>query len=214
MRKFWLFSTLVMALTFSTSTWAYYAVLDNGEVLKSGRYKLTGDAQALTQDGGLNVAARFDAGFQEEFGVRALAGVGKTDFFVGGLFKWMPIPDLERQPAIGFNIGLLYGKDGDTRDLTFRFEPLISKRIEVDATAFTPYASLPLGLRMRDSDDRSVNEDTRLAVQLVVGSQLQIEAWKNLQFMAEVGIDIDNSPGYISGAAVLYFDEENGFTLN
>jgi hypothetical protein len=189
---------------------AYYDVLDNGEILPAGKYKATGSVQALTDSGGMNLGAMIDAGFQEEYGVRGLLGFGKTDYSLGGLFKWMPIPDVEGQPAIGFNTGLLYAKNGHARELTFRFEPLVSKRFPVGQSAWTPYASLPIGYRTRNFDDDS--RKSQLAFQLVAGTQLQLEQWKNLQFMAEVGTDLDHALSHVSFAAVFYFDE-TGFSL-
>lgn len=195
----------------STPSWAYMDVLDTGEIMKPGNYKLTGNMQALTTSGGLNLGLTFDAGFQEEFGVRILGGLGRTDFYTGALFKWMPIPDVDDQPAIGFNVGLLYAKWNDNRDLTFRFEPLISKKFVLENLVLTPYGSLPLGLRTRNSE---VN-DTGSAVswQLVLGSQFQIEKWKNLQFMAEIGLELEHAISHIGVAAVFYFDPEVGMQI-
>lgn len=203
----------VVALGFlSSPCWAYYDVLDTGEVMQKGKYKLTADTQLLTSTGGGNVGVIADAGIQEEYGLRAIAGLGRTDYFFGGLFKWMPIPDIQNQPAVGFNAGLLYAKWYDNRDLTFRFEPLVSKKFSLEQVIITPYGSIPLGLRTRSSN---VNSDTGtdIAWQFVVGSQLQIEKWKNLQFMGEVGLELDHSLSHISVAAIWYFDEENGFEL-
>ena len=195
----------------STPCWAYYDVLDNGEILQSGHYKFTAGLQTLTSSGGLNMGLMFDAGFQEEYGIRILGGLGKTDYYTGGLFKWMPIPDIEGQPAIGFNVGLVYAKWNDNRDLTFRFEPLVSKKFEMESVTLTPYGSLPLGLRTRNSD---VNEaGSAVTWQLVAGSQLQIEKWKNLQFMGEIGLELEHAFSHISLAAIYYFDPETGFEL-
>ncbi len=200
-------------LVFSSPAFAaYYGLLDNGEIMGQGKYKLTGDAQVLTENGGLNVGGTFDMGMSDEFGMRALLGFGKTDFYGGAMVKWMPIPDVDSQPAMGINIGLIYGDDGDVSDLTFRFEPMLSKKIAVEATTFTPYAAVPVGMRMRNADNAAVDDDTKATFQLVVGSQLQIEKWKTLQFMAEFGIDLDNAPGYVAAAAVFYFDQE-GFAV-
>src|SRR5688572_21060473 len=82
---------------------ADYAVLDNGEIMKKGSFKLTGSAQALTENAGINLSGRGDMGINEDFGVRALLGFGKTDLYAGGLVKWLPIPDTDNQPAIGGN---------------------------------------------------------------------------------------------------------------
>lgn len=199
------------AIMASTPAWAYYGVLDTGEVLAPGHYKVTGDFQALTDVGGINTALRFDMGFQDEYGLRVIGGVGKTDVFFGGLFKWMPFPDVEGQPAIGFNLGLLYAKDGYERDMTVRFEPLISKKFDLHSLVWTPYASLPIGLRMRDRTDAA--NGTYGAWQLVAGTQLQIEKWKNLQFIAEVGANLDNALSHVSVGAIFYFDQDHGPSL-
>ena len=205
---------LALNLIFSAPAWAaYYGVLDNGEIMGAGKYKATLNTQALTENGGLNLGGIFDIGMSEEFGVRGLIGFGKTDFYSGALVKWMPVPDIENQPAMGFNAGLVYAKDGGVADLTVRIEPMLSKRLVVEATTFTPYLALPVGIRMRDSNVRGEDDESTATFQMVVGSQLQVERWKNLQFLAEIGIDLDNSPGYISVAGVFYFDQEQGFTL-
>lgn len=202
---------LILGLLTSSSAFAYYDVLDTGEIMAKGNYKLTGGAQLLTDEGGANGEAIFDAGFSDEFGGRATFGLGRTDIFAGALFKWMPIPDIDNQPAIGFNVGLLYGKANGNRDLTFRFEPLVSKKIDAGSTVWTPYASIPLGLRSRDSEDNGKSND--FAWQLVGGTQLQIEKWKKLQFMAEIGVDLGKAVSHVSVAAVFYFDEEKGMVL-
>ncbi len=39
---------------------------------------------------------------------------------------------------------------------SFRFEPLISKKFQMENMVLTPYGSLPLGLRTRNSE---INDD-------------------------------------------------------
>lgn len=192
---------------------AYLSVMDNGEILPNHHYKLTGYGQILTENGGLNVASRFDAGINDEMGIRGIFGVGKTDLFFGGMLKWMPVPDFEDQPAVGVNAGLIYAKDGEIRDTTIRIEPLVSKRFNVDDSVLTPYASLPMGIRMRTSRDPAIDETTTMTWQLVVGSQLQLPQWKKMHFMAELGVNLDDALAHVAAGAVFYFDE-NGFSLN
>src|SRR5665213_1970052 len=196
-------AAIVLTATISSAAFAYYDVLDTGEVMAPGKYKLTADTQLVTSEGGINVGAIFDAGFQEEFGVRALAGFGTTDYYMGGLFKWMPVPDVGGQPAVGCNVGLIYGKWHDSRDLTLRGEPLVSKQFTLERIIVTPYSSLPLGIRTRNSDNRQIDTDAKFQAQFVAGSQLQVEKWKNLQFLGEVGLDLsNNSLSHVSVAAV------------
>ncbi len=203
---------LIAACLLSAPAWADYSVMDNGEVMKSGHYKVTGNTQILTENAGLNVGGRIDMGINEDFGVRGLLGAGNTDLFFGGAVKWMPIPDTEKQPAIGGNVGILYVKDGDVKDLILRVEPLVSKITKIEQVVFTPYASLPVGVRMRKSPG-SDDGDSDLTLQLVLGTQLQIPTWQKLQFIAEVGIDLDKAPGYLNVGAIFYWDSETGMVL-
>ncbi len=207
-----MFNRILLLLGFiSTPCWAYYEVLDTGEVLPKGQYKLTGETQLLTNPGGVNIGAIIDAGFQEEFGARVIAGFGRTDYFFSGMFKWVPIPDVENQPALGFNAGLVFGKWYDATELTFRAEPLVSKKFTLESTTLTPYASTPIGIRLRNSNTQDTT--TYITWQLALGTQVQVERWKNLQFIGEVGLDLSHSFSYISVAGVWYFDDQHGFEL-
>lgn len=206
-----IFLTLACFLS-GTQAFAYQDVLDNAEVLERGHFKGTAALQALTESGGGNFTGLFDTGVAPDFGVRALVGFGKTDYYFGGLVKWTPIPDVDNQPAIGFNVGVTYAKwFEDVKDTTFIFQPIVSKRFPLQEVFITPYASIPMGIRLRDSTMR--DNDTELTSALVLGSQLQIPQWKNLQFLAEVGLDIDNAFDHVSVGAVFYFDAENGMKL-
>jgi len=199
------------ALFLSSAAWAYYDVMDTGEVLGDGRYKVTAVSELLTSRGGLNAGGIFDMGFQEQYGLRALVGVGTTDYNFGALFKWMPVPDTDSQPAVGFNVGLLYAKIDNDNDLTLRFEPLVSKKFNLEHLVLTPYASLPISMRNRTS----TTEDSSSAMgwQAVVGSQLKIEQWQNIQFMAEAGVDLgSNAYSHVSLGAMWYFDNK-GFEV-
>ncbi|MBX3022011.1 MAG: hypothetical protein KF799_10075 [Bdellovibrionales bacterium] len=196
---------LCFAFLIGSPAFAYMDVLDTGEILPKGSYRLLAGPQFLTDHGGLNVQGAFDVGFEEEYGLRGLFGFGKTDIFAGGLFKWVPIPDVEGQPAVGLRTGILYAKDASVRDLTFRIEPLVSKKFALEATVWTPYASVPIGIRNISADGGRNRTD--MSWQLVGGTQLQVSKWKKLQFMTEVGVDLDKALSHFSIAALLYFDE-------
>lgn len=192
----------------SCQAWAYYSVMDNGEILAPGKFKTTAETQFLTNEGGgLNVSGRFDMGVDDQTGVRGEVGFGKTDFFMGALFKWMPFPDVGQQPNIGFNAGVIYARDRGDNELSLRFEPLVSKFFETGFGGLTPYASLPFGIR-------SVADDTETPLQLVFGTQIKTNQLEHIQFLVEAGIDLNDSFSYISVGGVLYFDEENGLQFN
>lgn len=204
-------AVLLVAATLSIPGWAYQEVLDNAEVLNWGQLKLTGGLQGITDNGTANVTGIIDTGIQQDFGVRGLIGFGETDFYIGGLVKWIPIPDVDNQPAIGFNVGMTYATwMSDVTDTTLRFEPLISKKFAIETAHVTPYASFPLGIRMRSVDAANqsdeLEDDTRLTSQLVVGTQLELAQWREMQFIGEIGLDIDETFSHIALGIVYYID--------
>lgn len=203
---------LVTTLTAAPS-WAYNDVLATGEVLERGHFRLSGGLQALTERGGANVTGVIDTGIQDDFELRGLLGFGKTDYSLGALVKWVPIPDVEGQPAVGFLTGLTYARWLDGSEFTLQWNPLVSKKFAVGEGAITPYASLPLGLRFRDNHTAGVSDTTQMTIQVTGGAQIQVERWKNLQFIGEVGINLDHAYSYVSAGAIFYFDTENGFKL-
>lgn len=198
-----------IALAFSSPSFAYYSVMSTGEILPEGKYTLTGEAQFLTDDpSGVNAGARFETGIDEGSGFRGEVGVGTTDLFLGALYKFIPYPDIEGQPAVGLNTGILYANDAGYGEFTLRFEPLVSKKFEMTFGHLIPYGSVPIGIqhRTKGSDRNDV------AIQIVGGVEMAFNELKGLRFMPEVGIDIDNAPTYISIGAIFDFDEE-GFDI-
>lgn len=199
------------SILFLTSpTWAYYSVMSTGEILPEGQYTLTGETQFVTSDpSGVNIAGRFESGINEASGFRGEFGVGTTDLFLGALYKFVPYPDIEGQPAVGLNTGLIYASDAGVNEFTLRFEPLASKKFGTSFGHLLPYASLPVGLKhLTKGDDRN-----DVAIQVVGGVEIALNRWKGLRLMPELGVNLDNAPNYISIGAIFDFDEE-GFKLD
>lgn len=206
MKKLLLVSLVTL---FSSPAFAYYSVLSTGEILPENQYTLTGETQFLTDPSGLNVGARFESGINESSGFRGEFGVGKTDLYLGALYKFVPYPDIEGQPAVGFNTGVIYATDAGINEFTLRFEPLVSKKFEMRFGHLIPYGSLPIGLKHQTKgDDRN-----DVALQVVGGVEIAMNNWKGLRLMPELGINLDNAPSYVSIGAVFDFDEE-GFHLS
>lgn len=207
------FCSLVILMGLHSYSSAYTSVMDTGEIMGPGQYKLTGESQFITnENGGVNLSGRVDAGLNEELGFRGEFGFGKTDVFLGGLFKYMPFPDTDTQPAIGFNAGLLYGRTRGNNLVTMRFEPLVSKQFATTFGKVTPFASLPLGFV---NGDHEPNGDAKAysQIQLALGSQVKVKQWQNLQFMGELGLNLKDAYSYISLGAILYFDPDKGLVL-
>lgn len=184
---------------------AYYSTMDTGDLLERDNYKLGIETQFITDSpSGMNVVGRFDSFFSSDSNVRAIMGFGSTDFQLGGYYKWVPIPDIDNQPAIGLLAGVLYATDQGINELSLRFHPLISKKYGLEMGGdITPYASIPFGIR-------SVDGTTDVPVQFEMGAQLKTAKFEKVLFVGEVGFDISKAFTYISIGATLQFDEYNG----
>jgi len=196
-----LLASLILVL-FSTKALAYYSTIDTGELLPSDTYRAIIETQFVTDpSNGVNFVGRFDGAIDDETGYRALLGFGETDFHFGGFVKWIPIPDLDNQPAIGVLAGVLYANDGSLDILSLRLHPLISKKFELEAGVLTPYASLPFGIQ-------SIDGKTTLPLQLAVGSEYKPKQFEKLYFGGELGFDLAKSYTYFSLFAAMNIDEE------
>lgn len=198
---------LLTALFIGNSANAFYATLDNGDLVKPGEYKvLLGPQFLLSDDTGINISGRFDFGFNEESNFRTVIGAGTTNFFAGLFYKWIPIPDIQSQPAIGLETGVIYGTVDDEGALGIRLHPLISKKFATDWGDFTPHASVPFGFQTRD-------DESSFPIQLALGVEYKPVGFKNVSFMGEAGFDLNEAFNYISIAAVVKFDGESGFKI-
>ena len=189
-------------ITFAQPAHAYFSTLDTGDVIEPGKYRAIVSPQTIFNEfSGLNVLGMFDTGLSEDQSVRALVGFGEVDFQVGGMYKWIPFPDVGDQPAIGVSGGLVWAKVEDHNALSLRIHPLVSKKFETEVGDFTPYGSMPIGVT--DFED-----ETFVPIQLVGGTEWRTLHFENLTFMAELGLNLSKAFSYISAGAVWYFDEE------
>lgn len=198
---------IIAALFFGGTANAYYSVMDTGEIMAPGRYKLTPELQFITDYGNANAGANFDIGLNDESGLRAQVGAGDTDFYLGGFYKYMPYPDVDNQPAIGFNAGVVYARDEDASDFTVRFEPIVSKKFEGDWGSVTPYGSIPIGFQHR-SAAQYVDDHNNITIQVAAGAQVDVKQIPDWGFLAEVGIDLNKTFNYLSFGAAWYFGNE------
>jgi hypothetical protein len=198
--------TLVIVALCASSADAYYTFQDTGDLLAPGRYAVGGELQLLTKgDSGANILGRFDGGISDEWGFRGIVGLGETDFQAGGFLKWVPIPDVDNQPAVGVMFGGLiatYTADRiNSTEFAARAYPFVSKKFDVEFGQLTPYASLPLGVRNFDGDSSSTS-------QMILGSRFIHPDMAGAQWFAELGFDFHKAPGYVSFGATFPLNEE------
>ena len=198
---------LALFLTYPSIGHSYYSTLDTGEILKEGNYRVTGGAQAITsEDTGVNVTGRFDHWLNEEMEIQGLAGFGVVDFQAGAFLKWVPIPDYEKQPAVGLKAGVLYGSVEGESELTFRIHPMISKKFETEIGKVSPFAALPLGMRFKDSK-------VSVPTQIVGGGFYEHPDLENVRFAVELGFDLNKAFNYITLGVQLAIDDEEGIQI-
>lgn len=190
-----------------TAAFAYMDVMTTGELLDPGQFRAMVEPQLLFHkiDGG-EIITRLDAGLTDSTNLRVLLGTGVIDFQTGVFLKWVPIPDYGSQPAVGIDTGVTYVRYDGLPETSLRLHPFLSKRLEAESGVWTPYGALPVAIAARDGK-------SEVPVALALGSQYQSNEWRNLQFMGEVGINLNKSYSYISAAAIFYFDENSGFKL-
>lgn len=197
-------ATSVAVTVASPTAHAYYATLNNGEVLGEGQFQAMFSPQLIFNNyDGANFTGRLDMGIMEGVSARGILGFGQIDFQIGGMVKWIPFPDTESQPAIGGEAGLLVARIGGYNQYSVRLHPLISKRIETEIGDVIPYGSLPMGVTIQSG----YHDETFIPVQLVAGSELRPLEMKNLSFFAELGVNVTRSFGYVSAAVAYRFEE-------
>ncbi len=196
---------LVLSFAFlllSVPAFAYNSVIQTGDVVDPGAFQAAIIPQVIfNRFNGVNADLVLDVGVDNGSSARGLIGIGSgVDFEVGGLYKYVPFPDTERQPAIGGEFGIVFARTVGKSEVDLRFNPLISKKLETEVGDFSPYLSLPIGVAIRDGE-------TLLPIQLAVGTELRLLSTPSLSFFIEGGFNVYQAFGYMSGAVAWRFDE-------
>lgn len=205
----------LLALLTHAQAFAYLSTVDTGDLLEEGKNQVIVEGQFVTDpDGGANFVGRFDGAIDDSTGWRALLGFGSTDFEVGGFIKWIPIPDVDDQPALGLLAGVLYSRDFGDSELAVRVHPIVSKKFSLEIGDLTPYASIPIGFHSRGEkriyDDGDEQDKNIFPLQLTAGTFFKPKSFENLRFGAELGFSLSEANTYFSIFGALGIDPENG----
>lgn len=187
---------LSLLLLLPVKSFALLTVLDTGEIIESGKYKLGVQVQGVTDEpGGLNFSGHVYLPVSSSWNLRFHAGTGHTEFNVGGGLKWIPVPDINHQPAIGAIMEIEWASDNNFDILFARVSPLISKTFRWEYGAMSPYAAIPIGIHHMFDADRN---KTDMFLQLALGVELDFEAFDNFSVIGEGGFDLKDSFNYVS----------------
>ena len=175
---------------------AYLGTIDSGVLVPVNQYRLILEPQLSPY----NLAAHFDAGISDSSQLRISLGAGESATHLDFSVKYIPYPDVDNQPAIGYKIGTLFASEkGNTSSLAFRFTPIISKTYEIDKNHLTPYLALPLGVSIQKSTSKTPSH-------FVLGAEFSPPSTPDMQFGAEIGANLRDSFSYVSAFISFYFE--------
>ena len=183
-------------LLFASSAFAFYTVQDTGDLLAPDQMAVGASLQGMTAGPvhGVNILGHLDKGLTDTSNLRFEAGSGATDAVLGGYYKWVPFPDYQDQPAVGFIMGGQYAHYQGAGEIAARFTPIASKKFEIHSDqangTITPYVALPIAIA-------NYNSSTLFPVQITLGAKYHDDRVKVCDFLAELDFDVNQAPNSI-----------------
>lgn len=198
---FFILFTFTSSLTFA----GYLSLGESGEIPQK-EYQIGVAPQILlNNDKGLNGAVFLDKAWNDSTSSRFMIGAGEIDFYGSGSIKFVPFPDVDRQPAIGFKAALWYARIGDENITTVQVAPVISKKYRSsDYGILVPYAGYGISL-YEDHGDSTTGQ------QFFIGTDWKSPEIENVNFTAEVAASLNDSTSAITFFATIPFDSKSGF---
>lgn len=202
-----LITGLVVALAVPSAN-AFLTIGESADVTPMGTLKIGVEPQIrLSEGSGANMSVFVDGALREDLSYRALLGAGETDLVLAGSMKWVPFPDFERQPAIGFRGDINVGRDVNQTFTTVRVAPIVSKQMQTDFVLFTPYAALPVGMQ-------GYAGKTDTVAQLAIGSDIKPDEYPLMMFNVELGSNINRAFSYLSFNFVYLMGEDSSLKVH
>jgi hypothetical protein len=197
-----IFSLCILA---ANSGWAYLSMGESGEILPQGTNLFGFEPQVLINEGGgINAGTFLDMPWRDDLSSRFSLGAGKIDFHLGAALKYVPFPDVDKQPAIGVKVAAWYARQGSLNTWTFQVAPLFSKKFMIDAGTVVPYAAIPFNFASSTDANTSGTEFT-------VGSEFHPKDSSGVFYSAEMSLNLKDSYSFVSGTVAFPFDSEKGF---
>jgi len=185
---------------------SYLSLNETAEVLPEGYFKLGIAPQLKLTDGaGLNMGVYFDTYVADDITGRVTIGGGKTDFWTAASAKWVPFPDVDKQPALGLRGAVMYARDENTDYYNLQISPLVSKLADTRYGKMIPYVGLPVTFI-------NTKDHSETATQFAVGAE-----WFSRQDMhvgAEFDLNLSHAFSSISVFLSFPFDQAVGYKRN
>ena len=182
----------LLLVTVSLRAHAFLTIGESGDITEPGHYKLGVEPQLRLSNGsGGNLGIFVDAPVNEEWSWRGELGSGDTNFWATGSAKWIPIPDYQKQPALGVRLEASLGRDHDENFTIFRVAPLVSKDFQTEVGKLTPYVALPIGIWALRGNSDTIS-------QFIIGSEGRFEELRGYVLSTEVGFNMSKAFTYLS----------------
>ena len=195
-----LFASVLLS---APSGFAYLSINETGELLQEGDFRLGVLPQFYLSDGGgSNLGAFLDLYTAPAINSRFAIGGGSTDFWAQASAKWVPFPDYQRQPAIGFRGAFIYARDVNINFYNFQITPIISKITDSEYGKMIPYVGLPVTIIYADNKSKT-------AMQFAIGNEWVIDP--GFQVGAELDLNLSNTTTAISVHLNFPFDGQIGY---
>jgi hypothetical protein len=197
--------TLLLSLLLaSSSSFAYLTISETAELPPATFYQIGFEPQFFTdRGGGTNVTGFFDAPLTDATSARLWLGAGVIDFNVGASFKYVPFPDVDNQPGIGFRAGGFFARKASENFLTLQLAPIFSKKVTTENGLFIPYTAIGL-------DFTNTKEKNFTGSQVMFGTEYKTPEIPKMFFGLEAGFNLNDSYSYISGTVTFPFDSSKG----
>lgn len=166
---------------------AYQSLLSTGDMVQPEKFQLLGYIENIFDDlDGFNANVRGTYGITDELQGDLELGAGEFDVMLGAFLKWVPIPDYEKQPAIGVRAGLSYFDTDRYSQTSITAMPFVSKGVESPQGRFTPYIGFPLAIN-------SNSNDTFFSSRIAFGTEWTHPEQKQIHVVGELGLELSKS---------------------
>lgn len=195
----------VLGLFLSSQAHAFMSMAESGELVPMGSYQVGFEPQLLTdKDSGGNFNLLLDAPLNDSTSARVVLGGGTIDFNAFASVKFVPFPDVDKQPAMGIRLGAGIARNEDDNILQLQAAPLLSKKYDTEYGLAVPYFAIPFTFL-------NTKDENFVATNLAVGSEFHYHEWNNVTLGGEIGLDLNKSWSYISIFASFPFESSKGF---
>ncbi len=196
-------SIFASAFLLSRYSHAFLTLNETAEILPENYYRLGVAPQLLVSDGGgFNAAFYADAHIEDDLDGRITVGGGETDFWTQASVKWVPFPDVDKQPAMGGRAALIFARDEDHNYTGVQIAPIFSKKADTSYGNMIPYAALPITWF-------TGKHKTYTAAQFTVGAEWFPVEDKHVG--AEFNLNLDNSLSSVSVYFSFPFEGSTGY---